>query len=74
MRKGRFFEEQMLNRLCKAGRDSRAQGVKKYGISEQVIYIWRQRPFELGNLRLKKLLAECDLEIERVKEIAAKRW
>ena len=32
------------------------------------------RQLEQENARLKKLLAERDLEIEVVKEIAAKKW
>jgi putative transposase len=60
---------------------------KRHGISEQTIYTWRQRSsgmnaddvkklrqLEQENARLKKLLAERDLEIEVVKEIAAKKW
>ena len=34
----------------------------------------RLRQMELENARLKKLLAERDLEIEVMKEIAAKKW
>jgi putative transposase len=50
---------------------------KKHGVSEQAIYTWRQRfgamqadnmkrlkQFEAENARLKKLLAQRDLEIE----------
>jgi putative transposase len=56
-------------------------------VSEQSIYAWRKRfagmavdeVKELKNLtqenaRLKKLLAERDLEIEVMKEIAGKKW
>lgn len=34
----------------------------------------RLREFERENARLKKLLAERDLEIEVMKEVAAKKW
>jgi putative transposase len=34
----------------------------------------RLKQFEIENARLKKLLAERDLEIEVMKEIAAKKW
>ena len=60
---------------------------KRHGISEQTIYTWRQRfsgmnaddvkklrQLEQENARLKKLLVERDLEIEVMKEIAAKKW
>ena len=60
---------------------------KRHWVSEQSIYGWRKRfagmtaddVKELKNLtqenaRLKKLLAERDLEIEIMKEITAKKW
>ena len=86
MRKTRFAEEQMVNILREAGRDPVAQVAKRHGISEQTIYTWRQRfsgmnaddvkklrQLEQENARLKKLLAGRDLEIEVMKEIAAKK-
>ena len=60
---------------------------KKHGVSEQSIYTWRKRlgamdanevkrlrELEQENARLKKLLAERDLELDVMKEIAAKKW
>jgi putative transposase len=60
---------------------------KRHGISEQTIYTWRKRfgtlqandvkrlrQLEAENTRLKKLVAERDLEIEVMKEVAAKKW
>jgi len=60
---------------------------KRHGISEQTIYTWRKRfgalkandvkrlrQLEAENARLKKLVAERDLEIEVMKEVAAKKW
>ena len=60
---------------------------KKHGISDQTIYLWRQRygtlqadevkrlrVLEQENARLKKMVAERDLAIEVMKEIAAKKW
>jgi len=86
MRKGRFSEEQMVGILREADRDPVAQVAKKHGLSEQTIYTWRQRfsgmtaddvkrlrQLEQENTRLKKLLAERDLEIEVMKEISAKK-
>jgi putative transposase len=56
-------------------------------VSEQTIYSWRKRfgtfqaddvrrlkQLEHENARLKKLVAERDLEIEVMKEINAKKW
>lgn len=58
---------------------------KRHGVSEQSIYGWRKRfgemdvsdvknlkTLEQENARLKKLLAERDLEIEVMKEISLK--
>lgn len=57
------------------------------GVSKPTIYTWRKRfglmnadevkrlrQLEIENARLKKMLAERDLEIDMMKEIAAKGW
>ncbi len=64
-----------------------AEVSRKHGVSEQTIYTWRKRfgvmnadevkrlrQLETENARLKKMLAERDLEIDVMKEIAAKKW
>ena len=87
MRKSRFTDEQVVGIIREADRDPIAEVAKRHGISEQTIYTWRKRFGELRtedvrrlrqleseNARLKKLVAERDLEIEVMKEVAAKNW
>ena len=87
MKKNRFTEEQMAKILREADRDSVSEVAKRHGVSEVTIYAWRKRfgklepadvkrlrLLEQENNRLKKLLAERDLDIEILKEVNAKKW
>jgi putative transposase len=87
MRKARFTEEQMVAIIREGDREPISAVAKRHGISEQSIYTWRKRfgsfqandvrrlrQLEAENARLKKLVAERDLEIEVMKEVAAKNW
>jgi putative transposase len=86
MKKSGFTEEQIVSILRETDRDA-VPMVKRHGVSEQSIYTWKKRfgsfqpddvrrlkQLEQENARLKKLVAERDLEIEVMKEIAARKW
>ena len=87
MRKTRFSEDEMVKILREADKTPVAEVAKRYGVAEQTIYVWRQRfgklepadvkrlrQLEQENGRLKKLVAERDLEIEVMKEVVRKHW
>ena len=85
MKRSRFTDEQIVRILQEADKDPVAEVAKRHGVSEPSIYAWRKKFGDLGsddvkrlkqleqeNSRLKKLVVERDLEIEVMKEIAAK--
>ena len=87
MKKTRYSDEQIVRILREADQTPVAQVAKKHGVSEATIYVWRKKLGELDvtnvrhlklleqeNARLKKLLAERDLEIEVIKEVSQKKW
>jgi len=80
----RFTEAQIVDILAQASRDDiTARDVCRiHGISEQTLYRWKRRYGDMGtsevkrlreleseNARLKRLVAERDLEIDTIKEV-----
>jgi putative transposase len=89
MKRGRFSEEQIVGILREAEREEKPVGeiCREHGIAEQTFYRWRkrfgklevsdvQRLRELAaeNVRLKRLLAERDLDVDALKELLSKKW
>ena len=88
MKASRFSEEQIIPLWHRAERDEQPIGVlcREHGISEQTFYRWRKRfggmtvpdtqrlrELEQANTRLKRLLAERDLEVDAMKVLLAKQ-
>lgn len=87
MKKSRFTDEQMVAIVQESESSTVAEVARKHGITDPTLYNWRKRfgsmdknqvtdlkRLEQENARLKKILAERDLEIEVMKEINAKKW
>jgi putative transposase len=87
MKKERFSEEQMVKILREADKAPVSEVAKKHGVRDVTIYAWRKRfgqleavdvkrlrALEAENVRLKKVLAEKVMDIEILKDVAAKKW
>ncbi len=87
LKRNRFTEEQIVAALRDAEASTIAEAARKHGVSEPSIHRWRKQYADMEvsdvrelkrlkdeNGRLKKLLAERDLEVEVMKEIQAKKW
>jgi len=78
MKRGSFSDEQIVAALRDADATS-VVGARKHGVSEQSIHrevsdVRELKRLREENARLKKLVAERDLEVEVMKEIQAKKW
>jgi putative transposase len=88
MKVSRFSDEQIIDLLQQAERGEQPIGMlcREHGISEQTFYRWRKkfggmtipdtqrlRELEKENGRLKRLLAERDLEVDALRAVLAKK-
>jgi putative transposase len=86
--KKRFTEEQIVSilREAESGNKTVAELARQQGVSEPTIYGWKRkyggmeqaevrrlRELEKENARLKRLLAERDVEIDVIKEFLKKK-
>jgi putative transposase len=84
----RYTEEQIIRIIkeCESGA-SVSEVCRKYEVSEQTVYRWRSkyrgvdtselqrlRELEAENRRLKHIVAQQALDIDALKEVAAKKW
>jgi putative transposase len=88
MKPSRFTEEQIIGILREQETGAKtAEVCRKHGISSATFYKWkakyggldvsaakRLKALEDENGKLKKLLAEAELDKAMLKEIAAKKW
>ena len=87
MEKRRFTEAQMVTILREADRRPVPEVATQHGVSAQTIYSWRKhfgtlepadrkrlRQLEQENGRLKKMVADRDLEIDVLQEITRTKW
>lgn len=88
MQKSQFSDEQIVAILQQAQRGDKtiSEACRQHNISENTFYRWRTRfggmnaseavrvrELEKENARLKRLLAERDLEVDIIKEILQKK-
>ena len=74
--KKRFSEEQIVAILrdAESGQKPAAEVCRRHGISVPTFYAWRRKFGSMAeNERLKRLLAERDVELDVVRELLQKK-
>ena len=89
MKKKRFKAEQIVGILREAevGDVTIGEVCRRHGVAEATFYRWRKnygsmqvddvaeyRRLKQENARLKRIVAERDLEIDVMKDVLAKKW
>ena len=88
MKSKRFTEEQIIGVLKEGEAGAKTKDLcRKYGVSEQTFYNWkakyggmtvsearRLRELEAENAKLKKLLAEAELDKSALKDLLSRKW
>jgi len=87
--KGTRYKEEQIIRILKEVESgiSVTEVCRKYGVSEQTVYRWRNkyggldtselkrlRELEAENSRLKRIVAQQALDIDVLKEVVSKKW
>jgi putative transposase len=86
--KSRFTEEQIINILGEAKAGMKVADLcRRHGVSEATYYLWkskysnmtvseakRLRALEAENAKLKRLVADQQLDILVLKDIVSKKW
>lgn len=87
--RGTRYKEEQIIRILKEVESgiSVTEVCRKYGVSEQTIYRWRNkyggldkselqrlRELEAENSRLKRIVAQQALDLDALKEVVSKKW
>jgi putative transposase len=86
--KSRFTEEQIINILGEAQAGAKvAELCRRHGISDATYYLWKSkysnmtvseakklRALEAENSRLKRIVADQQLDIVALKDVLSKKW